>query len=99
MPRDYHRAYEAEYLADPANRARRAALMRTYRIADGTREHHLARDQVKKAIEKGLLVRRPCEVCGASRVDAHHDDYGKPLDVRWLCPPHHREHHAKAAAR
>jgi hypothetical protein len=35
----------------------------------------------------------PCEVCKETNVDAHHDDYNKPLDVRWLCKKHHREHH------
>lgn len=24
---------------------------------------------------------------------AHHDDYSKPLEVRWLCPSHHKLHH------
>lgn len=36
-----------------------------------------------------------CEVCGAPRAHAHHDDYSLPLDVRWLCPIHHAEVHKR----
>lgn len=45
------------------------------------------------AIRSGLLLQRDCEVCGEGKVEGHHDDYSKPLDVRWLCGNHHREHH------
>ena len=58
------------------------------------RKKHLARTQVKVAIERGNMTRESCEVCGFWPAEAHHDDYDRPLDVRWLCPPHHREHHA-----
>jgi hypothetical protein len=49
------------------------------------------------AIASGLLVRQPCEVCGCGRrkADAHHDDYSRPLEVRWLCRSHHRQHHVR----
>lgn len=50
------------------------------------------------AIKRGRLVRQPCEVCGAERVEAHHDDYSRPYDVRWLCKRHHDEHHMQEAA-
>lgn len=53
-----------------------------------------ARRAARKAIATGELVRQPCEVCGHSIVEAHHDDYAKPLAIRWLCPRHHRLHHA-----
>lgn len=47
-----------------------------------------------KAIMEGKLIRMPCEVCQTNNdIQAHHDDYNKPLDVRWLCRKHHREHH------
>lgn len=61
------------------------------------RETHRGRagNRVGIAIKKGELVRQPCEVCGAAKTDAHHDDYSKPLDVRWLCRLHHFQHHAK----
>lgn len=42
-----------------------------------------------------VLDRKPCEVCGATKVEAHHDDYTKPLDVRWLCKRHHAEVHTR----
>jgi hypothetical protein len=47
------------------------------------------------AIRDGKLVKQPCEVCGELKAEAHHDDYEKPLDVRWLCRRHHAEHHKK----
>ena len=51
------------------------------------------RDFTNKRIKAGVLVKFPCEVCAVTKVDAHHDDYAKPLDVRWLCRKHHNEHH------
>jgi hypothetical protein len=54
-----------------------------------------AQARVSKAKRAGLLVKQPCEVCGSASVQAHHDDYTRPLDVRWLCVKHHAEHHVK----
>lgn len=42
---------------------------------------------------RGKLVPRPCEKCGAAKVEKHHDDYSKPLEVRWLCRGCHLAHH------
>ena len=47
------------------------------------------------AIKGSRLFKEPCEVCGSSVVHAHHDDYAKPLNIRWLCPAHHQEWHDK----
>ena len=51
-----------------------------------------ARKILGKAVKAGTVIRGKCEVCGASRVEAHHDSYerGKELEVRWLCNYHHR---------
>lgn len=75
------------------------------RRAEGRERHrsrYLARTKVSNAVRSRRLVKEPCEVCGSLEVQAHHDDYSKPLDVRWLCDPHHREWHkhneAKEAA-
>lgn len=53
-----------------------------------------ARKAVDRAVRRGKLERLPCEVCG-DEAQAHHDDYSKPLDVRWLCFRHHREEHGQ----
>lgn len=54
-----------------------------------------ARNQVHLAIEADMLMREPCEICGVVvAVEAHHEDYAKPLEVHWLCRPHHRRLHA-----
>lgn len=49
-----------------------------------------AHESVKRAVARGDLKRKPCKECGSMPVEAHHEDYSKPLDVRWLCPKHHR---------
>lgn len=51
------------------------------------------RSRTKMQIRRGKLVRKPCEVCGDSKSQAHHDDYSKPDDIRWLCHMHHLEVH------
>lgn len=72
------------------------ARQRAYREAN--REKIRARAAVARAVARGDLERQPCETCGA-RAEAHHDDYSRPLDVRWLCPIHHAEHHRPKGTR
>lgn len=56
---------------------------------------------VFRAMKRGLIQREPCEGCGTAgmqvngipSVVAHHDDYNRPLDVRWLCVPCHADWH------
>jgi hypothetical protein len=52
------------------------------------------RQFTRYCIRKGYIELLPCSVCGTNeKVEAHHDDYDKPLEVRFLCRKHHREHH------
>ena len=50
---------------------------------------------VGNAIRDGHLIRPDkCENCGcSSNLQAHHDNYMKPLDVRWLCVACHSDWH------
>lgn len=58
-----------------------------YKIANPQKVRaHIA---VHSAVKRGTIQKMPCEVCGELQVQAHHDDYSKPLHVRWLCKPHH----------
>lgn len=57
-----------------------------------------AQHAVSNALRDGRLKRGPCEQEGSDctgRIEAHHDDYAKPLEVRWLCVTHHRGYHAQ----
>ena len=56
-------------------------------------ERYRARTAMTHAIDRGLIVRQPCEVCGDEKSHGHHEDYAKPLEVRWLCRAHHLEAH------
>ena len=61
-------------------------------------EKAMARAAVSNAVRDGRLTRKPCEVCGESKSQAHHHDYSKPLNVQWLCFRHHRECHGQVVA-
>ena len=74
-------------LADQSNAERK----RRYR--DKNPEKHRAHLAMRNAIRSGILVRKPCEVCGSNKTEGHHDDYSSPLSVRWLCKKHHLEAH------
>lgn len=68
-------------------------------------EQGRAKRLVRSAIESGALQRPTvCEQCGKrqppsggrAKIHAHHADYSKPLDVRWLCINcHAAEHRAR----
>ena len=55
-----------------------------------------AHTAVLKAIKDGRLIRPyHCEQCGKQNriIYAHHDDYNKFLEVRWLCSRCHHHWH------
>lgn len=101
-PEKVRAADKARYQRD---KAKRRAAMDAYAKANPEKvnankrawiernpEKRTAHNKVAYALRVGKLVRQPCEKCGSThRVHAHHDDYSKPLEVRWLCPKHHAE--------
>lgn len=61
----------------------------TYKI------HYKASEKVKDAIKSGKLIRaEKCMLCLSNeKIEAHHPDYNKPLDVVWVCQKCHRMLH------
>lgn len=102
--KDCQRKYDNERLRDPKRMKMRIEYQKTEK---GKQAHARAtkrwieKNAIKRAvhiitgnaIRDGLLIKKPCEVCGKKNVHAHHDDYARPLDVRWLCEIHHKEWH------
>ena len=89
------------------NRLKNVNYYRSYDKARGSRqccdyvakyrklnpEKYRATSMVNRMVRNGQLLKQNCEVCGAKQTHAHHEDYSRPLDVRWLCPPCHAERH------
>lgn len=91
--RDKYREYDRQRFRDPERKKK--VLEYARRLRKRYPEKYAARSKVARAIKTGALNRQPCEVCGTTeRVHAHHDDYSKPLEVRWLCVTHHWHEHS-----
>lgn len=58
---------------------------------------HQVNQRLTYAVRMGQLIRPDlCERCGRKgRVDGHHHDYSKPLDVEWLCRTCHMAEHGR----
>lgn len=56
------------------------------------KESHTARVVLYQALKAGKVVKPDnCERCSTDKrkLEAHHPDYSKRLEVQWLCPPCH----------
>lgn len=83
----YQRQYRKEHLEDKLeyNRRRR-------------KEHpeaHRAYMAVQYALSTGYLIKPlECENCHEEcKLEGHHEDYNKPLEVNWLCEHCHKAIH------
>src|SRR3990167_1277980 len=80
----------------PGYRERRSANSRRSHQNQKKNPDRIRRNSVRRitieAVRAGLLIKLPCH-CGDTKVQAHHHDYTKPFEVKWLCAIHHRELH------
>ena len=60
-----------------------------------------ARQDLRNAVKQGKIIKPiDCEMSDISsacfgRLQAHHENYNKPLKVKWLCLKHHKYIHRK----
>lgn len=57
-----------------------------------------AHSKVLRAIKSGILIRPTyCQICGKDncKIEGHHYDYSKPLDIIWVCTECHGKLHRK----
>lgn len=87
--------YEKEREQRPERKEAKFFQMRKHRSLNP--EKYQARTAVGNAIRDKRLFKKDCEVCGDSNSQAHHEDYSKPLDVRWMCFSCHRAEHGQEA--
>lgn len=95
---DAHRDYNRNWMrrskyasrADVKERELKRSRVRGKSIE--ARARHLA----NVAVRLGFLERpATCPICGEQGmgIHAHHDDYSRPLDVRWMCTECHGKEH------
>jgi len=97
---DYSREYnqtesakEAQKRYRQSEKGRRA--VKRWLASPNVREKYRAREKIANEIRRGRIVRpKTCEACGRrGQTEAHHRDYSRPLEVRWLCVRCHRKEH------
>lgn len=98
VKRDYRIRYEqdehyreAKRLRRKNNREREGVWRNNWRRRN--MEKVRAQKAVSKALTSGVLIRPDrCEGCGVEcKPDAHHENYEKRLEVKWLCKRCHAQ--------
>ena len=110
---DYYREYDAKrYQNDPRVKARHRKYQETpsgkasmERARGKWLENNPAKRSAHIAIGNAVRdgkIQKPdtCQSCGAKpgRIEGHHTDYTKPLEVMWLCRTCHVDQHRKEIA-
>lgn len=70
---------------------------KTHPMSPEQRRKDTTRSYTHTYVKRGKLAKATaCEWCKSpEKIEAHHSDYSKPLEVTWLCRACHRLHHRK----
>lgn len=96
MPKSYFKEYNKSYNQLPEVKRKQSSLAKQRYQDPAERVKINARIAARRAVKVGIITKQPCAKCGSIKVEAHHEDYNKPLVVIWLCRQHHDEIHLKA---
>ncbi len=89
LRRKQYRDYDKKRNQTPKRKVSARGARIKYRKKDPVK--YKAHSAASNAIRNGKLIRENCFYCGNPKSQIHHDDYSKPLDVRWVCFKCHRE--------
>ncbi len=94
-----HRERYAKSLKQPKTQARRQAeLAAIKRYKQRHPEKRRAHGIISQRVARGKLIKpQNCQMCQvfSLKLEGHHEDYSKPLDVMWLCRTCHKRIHRK----
>ncbi len=93
------------YLCEPCRSIYNKIHMEKYRAKNGYKPHartekRKAHEAVARALRRGKIIKPAlCESCHLEkRLEGHHADYGKRLEVVWLCRKCHFNIHRNLVA-
>lgn len=95
----YRRWYTSDLDRHRASARRRSPNHNRQAVPDPVKVR--ARSAVLTAMKAGTLLKPSvCSACGGApgRIEAHHPDYAKPLEVMWLCSLCHGAEHRRELA-
>lgn len=90
------RQWYQENKNDPGFKEAANERMRNWMASHRDAPEVMARKAVRAAIQRGTLIKSPCQVCQEPIAVAHHHlgyERAHWLDVTWLCNKHHNEAH------
>lgn len=104
---DYYREYDRKrFQEDPRVRERHQQYRKTAagsssisaaqaKWISANPEKRAAHNILGNAVRDGNILKpERCSMCGTGgRIEGHHEDYSKPLEVIWLCPQCHVDTH------
>lgn len=97
--KECHKAQMTAHYRTPGYKAKNAKYQRV-RLQDAENHaKHIARRTLGNAVQLGRVFKPDiCSACGSDEnVEAHHEDYTRPLEVEWWCRNCHASYHAVEA--